>query len=414
MTDLHNSTDLVPPTLRPLPPLLPPIPDAYVLLALPIITYWALSLFFHYFDTHDYLARYRLHTPAELLKRNHVTRYEVVRDVILQQVIQTIVGAITAVFEGVEMVGNEQAEILNLYYRISTVFRWFLRALSAVGVDGVGLEKKISRGAVVLGVDRYLWAGLEWLGIPVGGGIDWRMSAVELAYWYALPVVRLGIAIFILDTWQYFLHRAMHESKWLYRTFHSRHHRLYVPYAFGALYNHPVEGLLMDTIGAGLGYKLSRMGTREGMVFFCFSTMKTVDDHCGYSLPWDPLQRMFWNNAGYHDVHHQNWGIKTNFSQPFLICWDRWLGTQWTGGDVSSRYATNKERAAAPTASKDAVSLPPQKNNTSNSTASSGSVKANGVNGRRIKVQEQVGADVAREGLEGAVRGTGERRRNKG
>jgi sphinganine C4-monooxygenase len=92
-----------------------------------------------------------------------------------------------------------------------------------------------------------------------------------------------------------------------------------VPYAFGALYNHPVEGLLMDTIGAGLGYKLSRMGTREAMVFFCFSTMKTVDDHCGYSLPWDPLQRMFWNNAGYHDVHHQSWGIKVCLSNSVKV-----------------------------------------------------------------------------------------------
>ena len=99
-------------------------------------------------------------------------------------------------------------------------------------------------------------------------------------------------------------------------TFHSRHHRLYVPYAFGALYNHPVEGLLMDTIGAGLGYKLSGMGTRGAMIFFCFSTLKTVDDHCGYSLPWDPLQRLFWNNARYHDVHHQTWGVKVGFSFP--------------------------------------------------------------------------------------------------
>jgi sphinganine C4-monooxygenase len=98
-------------------------------------------------------------------------------------------------------------------------------------------------------------------------------------------------------------------------TFHSRHHRLYVPYAFGALYNHPFEGLLMDTIGAGLGYKLSGMGLRAGMVFFSFSTMKTVDDHCGYALPWDPMQKIFWNNAGYHDVHHQSWGIKVRFLQ---------------------------------------------------------------------------------------------------
>lgn len=81
------------------------------------------------------------------------------------------------------------------------------------------------------------------------------------------------------------------------------------------------------------------------MCFFTGSTLKTVDDHCGYALPWDPLQHITSNNAGYHDVHHQSWGIKTNFSQPFFTFWDRVLGTVWTGGDVSSRY--ERARVAA-------------------------------------------------------------------
>lgn len=320
-------------TLTPLPPLIPPIPDTWLLLALPIITYWSLSLFFHYLDTHDLLNQYRLHTPAEVLKRNHVSRAEVIREVVMQHVIQTIVGAITACFESTPMVGGEAAAVFALYERSLRVERVLMRALRVV----------------------------EWMGIATGQ--DWRLAAVEVTYWYLIPAVRLCVAIFILDTWQYFLHRLMHESKWLYRTFHSRHHRLYVPYAFGALYNHPFEGLLMDTIGAGLAYKLSGMGLRGGMVFFCFSTMKTVDDHCGYALPWDPLQKIFWNNAVYHDVHHQSWGIKTNFSQPFLICWDRWLGTQWTGGDVSPRYAASAEKAAALVEQDRLAALAEQKSN---------------------------------------------------
>ena len=98
------------------------------------------------------------------------------------------------------------------------------------------------------------------------------------------------------------------------------------------------------------------MSTRQGMCFFTGSTIKTVDDHCGYALPWDPLQHLTSNNAGYHDIHHQSWGIKvrssvfsskgselltptkTNFSQPFFTFWDHILGTVWTGGDVSARY----------------------------------------------------------------------------
>jgi sphinganine C4-monooxygenase len=36
---------------------------------------------------------------------------------------------------------------------------------------------------------------------------------------------------------------------------------------------------------------------------------------------------------------------KTNFSQPFFTFWDRILGTQWTGGDVSVRYARSSALA---------------------------------------------------------------------
>lgn len=125
-------------------------------------------------------------------------------------------------------------------------------------------------------------------------------------------------------------------------TLHSRHHRLYVPYAYGALYNHPLEGFLLDTLGGGLAFKIAGMTTRQGMWFFTCSTIKTVDDHCGYAFPWDPLQHLTENNAAYHDVHHQSWGIKSNFSQPFFTFWDRLLGTTWTGGDVSARYERSR------------------------------------------------------------------------
>jgi sphinganine C4-monooxygenase len=127
-------------------------------------------------------------------------------------------------------------------------------------------------------------------------------------------------------------------------SFHSRHHRLYVPYAFGALYNHPVEGFLLDTAGTGVAFLTAMMNSRQAMWFFTLSTIKTVDDHCGYAFPWDPLQLITSNNSAYHDIHHQSWGIKTNFSQPFFIFWDRLLDTQWRG-DVSLKY--ERARTAA-------------------------------------------------------------------
>ena len=124
-----------------------------------------------------------------------------------------------------------------------------------------------------------------------------------------------------------------------------------MPYAYGALYNHPVEGFVLDTLGAALGYKFTMLSPRMGMAFFTGSMMKTVDDHCGYALPFDPLQHITSNNAAYHDIHHQSWGIKTNFSQPFFTIWDRWMGTQWEG-DVKAKYERTREAAAKKTTTK--------------------------------------------------------------
>lgn len=135
------------------------------------------------------------------------------------------------------------------------------------------------------------------------------------------------IAMLVMDTWQYFMHRYMHHNKFLYRHIHSLHHRLVVPYAFGALYNHPIEGLLNDTFGGALSFLVSGMSPRVSIFFFSFATIKTVDDHCGLWLPGNLFHVFFKNNTAYHDIHHQLYGSKYNFSQPFFVMWDRILGT---------------------------------------------------------------------------------------
>lgn len=135
------------------------------------------------------------------------------------------------------------------------------------------------------------------------------------------------VAMVVIDTWQYFLHRFMHHNHFLYRHVHSQHHRLTIPYSFGALYNHPVEGLLLDTVGGALSFLLSGMSPRTSIFFFSFATIKTVDDHCGMWLPWNPLHLLFQNNTAYHDIHHQLYGSKYNFSQPFFVFWDKIMGT---------------------------------------------------------------------------------------
>ncbi|KAG0469568.1 hypothetical protein HPP92_016268 [Vanilla planifolia] len=145
------------------------------------------------------------------------------------------------------------------------------------------------------------------------------------AFW--VTVLQFVVAMVVMDTWQYFMHRLMHVNKFLYKHVHSKHHTLVVPYAFGALYNHPLEGLILDTIGGAISFLISGMTPRTAIFFFSFATVKTVDDHCGLWLPGNLLHILFNNNSAYHDIHHQLYGTKYNFSQPFFVAWDKILGT---------------------------------------------------------------------------------------
>ncbi|XP_006366702.1 sphinganine C4-monooxygenase 1-like [Solanum tuberosum] len=219
---------------------------------LPIVVYWVYSGLYCLLGG---MENYRLHTKKDEDEKNLVTKKEVVKGVLLQQVVQSIVATI-------------------------------LFAVTGNDGDSEGNQ----HGFLVL-------------------------------------VRQLFVAMVILDTWQYFMHRYMHQNKFLYKHIHSQHHRLVVPYAFGALYNHPLEGLLLDTIGGALAFLFSGMSPRASIFFFSFATIKTVDDHCGLWLPGNLFHIVFKNNSAYHDIHHQLYGSKYNFSQPFFVTWDRILGT---------------------------------------------------------------------------------------
>ncbi|KAL2503760.1 Sphinganine C(4)-monooxygenase 2 [Abeliophyllum distichum] len=152
-------------------------------------------------------------------------------------------------------------------------------------------------------------------------------STVTVQHSLPIQAVQFAIAMLVMDAWQYFVHRYMHQNKFLYRHIHSQHHRLVVPYAIGALYNHPLEGLLLDTVGGAISFLVSGMTARTAVFFFCFAVVKTVDDHCGLWLPGNIFHLFFQNNTAYHDIHHQLQGTKFNYSQPFFSIWDKLLGT---------------------------------------------------------------------------------------
>ncbi len=231
--DMINSTVIteLPPlptyTLKPLPPLVHPIPDKYLSLVLPVVAYWVVSLIFHWIDVNDYFPQYRLHTPEEVLKRNHVSRWEVFRDVIVQQIIQTAFGAFLGVFDPDPEYGREDYDIAIWAQRTRVAQRLIPVLLSALGVDSRGLAQKLGSSspmaAGALNGGEYPWLmqviSMDNTSRLAPAFAPWELMVARAFYWFIVPAFQFGFAILVVDTWQYFWHRAMHMNRWLYGAF---------------------------------------------------------------------------------------------------------------------------------------------------------------------------------------------------
>lgn len=207
-------------------PVLAPIPDNVLSLMLPVLAYWVVSMTFHFLDVNDYFSQYRLHTPAELLKRNHVSLMEVVRDVVLQHIIQTVAGLMMSVFDGPEYVGREEYDVAVWARRVRIMQRAIPTVLGLVGIDAIALSKAVSDYGYPT-LSGFLAGGL-YPGLvqtfTLGTGQEatapahaaWELVFARFIYSYFIPALQFFFAILTVDTWQYFWHRAMHLNRWLY------------------------------------------------------------------------------------------------------------------------------------------------------------------------------------------------------
>lgn len=216
-------------TLKPLTPLSSWASDALITAALPVVGYWVVSLMFHAIDVYDWFPQYRLHTPAEVLKRNHVSRYEVLRDVILQQIIQIAFSLGLAYFDETPTAGKADHDVAWYAQKLRLVQRAVPYVMSTVGLDPTGIATKFVNSQPVLAsiamggqypglLQTVTVAGKEMVAPAFA---SWELTAASFIYWYGVPAIQFCAAIVIIDAWEYMLHRAMHMNKWLYGEFRN-------------------------------------------------------------------------------------------------------------------------------------------------------------------------------------------------
>ncbi|KAL8965692.1 MAG: hypothetical protein Q9183_003733 [Haloplaca sp. 2 TL-2023] len=227
------------------------------------------------------------------------------------------------------MTGYEDRDLLLWARRLRLLRQSLLTLLSATGLDAKTVSNLLSRSAPEFGQAAQ----------------STELLAAKTIYYILIPALRLYLALWLADTWVFFIHRFEHSNKWLYKTFHARHHELNVTYSWGGIYDHPIESLFLSVGAFVIAVLGSGMSLRESMVFSAFSSAKACTDHSGYRFPWNPVDLFTTVGAEYHDKHHQRWGYKNNFALHFQF-WDRVLGTAYTDTEAASRFYTRDRKAA--------------------------------------------------------------------
>ena len=143
-----------------------------------------------------------------------------------------------------------------------------------------------------------------------------------------LVLISFLLMVCIHDTYFYFMHRWMHEIKFL-RQFHHVHHRSLNPSPYASQSFHWVEALL-EIVWIVPFVFLVPVPRLVLIVFSFFTICYNIYGHLGFELATDVRRRPFifryLNTSTHHNLHHKNY-MNGNYGLYFLF-WDRLLKTE--------------------------------------------------------------------------------------
>ncbi|XP_078062399.1 cholesterol 25-hydroxylase-like protein [Mustelus asterias] len=134
------------------------------------------------------------------------------------------------------------------------------------------------------------------------------------------------VCLLLFDLLFFLWHLLHHQAPLLYRWLHSLHHQHASTYSLSAQYASAWEILSLQLLAVSIPHLLSCHPLSE-MTFFLLNVWLSVEDHCGYDLPWSahniiPLGIL--GGAPFHDLHHQK--HRCNYA-PYFTHLDKLFGT---------------------------------------------------------------------------------------
>jgi sterol desaturase/sphingolipid hydroxylase (fatty acid hydroxylase superfamily) len=190
-------------------------------------------------------------------------------------------------------------------------------------------EKQVRKAArLILKHQIFILLPLLLLSYPLFAQFGMIFSLKE---WPPLWMLVLQILVFMLveDFLFYWAHRSFHRPS-LYKKIHKIHHEFVTPTAIAALYAHPLEFILANSLPVMAGpFLLAALGMPVHLgtllIWLFIRMLETLDGHSGYNFRlWFPHKLLYGAGAQPHDEHHSK--FNGNFAS-FFHHWDKLHGT---------------------------------------------------------------------------------------
>lgn len=197
-----------------------------------------------------------------------------------------------------------------------------------------------------------LWSMIAELGgLFLGLSLLWTDSVQPLldasaSHWLVSAVGLFAILV-IIDTWFYWLHRALHDNRFLYRHVHLIHHRSVDVTPLAGNRFHPLE-LFLITMPNALLPLLILFSPWVYVAAFAVSLLNNVYAHCGYELlptVWSRIPILRHKTTSlHHNMHHER--SRGNYAL-YFTWWDRAMGTEFADFDERQQALNSRIRRTA-------------------------------------------------------------------
>ncbi len=199
-------------------------------------------------------------------------------------------------------------------------------------------------------IKEIMWSGISSLLFGIIGVLmimAWQRGYTAIytdwsafPYWY-IPLSLAG-ALFVHETYYYWLHRWLHHPK-IYRHIHKIHHDSISTSVWTSFSFHPIESVLQAIIIPAM-VMIVPMHLSVLLFLLLVMTVSAIVNHAGveiYPAGWRNNLIFKWLiGSTHHDLHHRK--FTKNYGLYFTF-WDIWMNTESDEFDARWIKATKKQ-----------------------------------------------------------------------